>query len=383
MKIVLIIDSRGNIAKMDPDTIARHSEYSRSLQNDPKREFSKLAIIGICNRPRDSDSNLLEDLNLITTRNQITYLFSVFSFISKLRKSNDEIRVLVAGDPWLSFLNSIYFLAIYRITLPHRPKPRIQIQLHADIFDRAWYTQSLKNRLKRKLSFLPILIANQVRCTTNEQARNVLIDIPRVESRIVVIPVPLNLPSDGFQSFPDLRTRDIGLCGRIDSDRGLDVICDFLQRISRHNISFNFIVLGDGPLRDEFSRKLSGLFGENRITFLGQLSDTEFYNALSNLGFLISFAPSESYGRAIREALAFGVPVLSIDSSGVRSLQLEVNNNWLRIIDMEIPDIQLCTIVEELFGLETDSSLMGYFQNSNHQNSMKIANTWRTLSDTS
>jgi hypothetical protein len=54
-----------------------------------------------------------------------------------------------------------------------------------------------------------------------------------------------------------------------------------------------------------------------------------------DIGVLVSTAPSESYGRTIRESLAQGVPVWAFTSTGVTQLMDICPTGWLAIINIE------------------------------------------------
>jgi glycosyltransferase involved in cell wall biosynthesis len=62
---------------------------------------------------------------------------------------------------------------------------------------------------------------------------------------------------------------------------------------------------------------------ESAVSFLGELSGETLYEKFSSLDVLCSFAPSESYGRVAREALALGIPILARRSAGLDQLALE------------------------------------------------------------
>jgi glycosyltransferase involved in cell wall biosynthesis len=81
------------------------------------------------------------------------------------------------------------------------------------------------------------------------------------------------------------------------------------------------VIVGDGPheewLRNELRRE--DLLG--RSIFKGHLNQNELSFLWQELGCVVSFAPSEAFGRSAREALVYGVPVLARVSSGLAQLK--------------------------------------------------------------
>ena len=73
---------------------------------------------------------------------------SLFKYLRdsiKILKENDSSSIiLVAGDPWTSFLFSVFFRLFLK-------KARIQVQFHGDVFTPKWKYQNFKFLLRRGL----------------------------------------------------------------------------------------------------------------------------------------------------------------------------------------------------------------------------------------
>jgi glycosyltransferase involved in cell wall biosynthesis len=70
-------------------------------------------------------------------------------------------------------------------------------------------------------------------------------------------------------------------------------------------------------------------------------------------GVLVSTAPSESFGRTIREAACFGIPVLGVASRGFKEFTTFAGVPWIRILDLDWNELKTQTTVEELLRIET------------------------------
>lgn len=145
--------------------------------------------------------------------------------------------------------------------------------------------------------------------------------------------LPLGVDSDRFdraqdQSAPPaLNAPDasviIGFAGRVVEEKGLDTFMDALGKV--RNLSWHFVILGDGDFVPELKRKAKRLGLTDRVSFLGYIDHEEVprYLAAMDLAVLPSETQpnwKEQFGRVIVEALAAGTPVLGSDSGEIPRL---------------------------------------------------------------
>jgi glycosyltransferase involved in cell wall biosynthesis len=144
----------------------------------------------------------------------------------------------------------------------------------------------------------------------------------------------------------------IGFVGRLQSDRGVDKFLELVAKLRQKNLLFSVIVAGDGPESKSFEIELEKILPRENVKFLGNLKPTEMVEAWSQIGILVSTAPTESFGRAIREAIAWGIPVWAIPSSGVSDLQIEVSQLYVKNLDIDLPAERQVEICRELLSAE-------------------------------
>jgi rhamnosyl/mannosyltransferase len=99
--------------------------------------------------------------------------------------------------------------------------------------------------------------------------------------------------------------------GRLRYYKGLDDLIRALPQIP----GAKYVIVGDGPLYDEW-QQLSRLVGvADRVFFAGEVSDLElaYYYAACDLFVLPANARAEAFGTVIVEALAAGKPVVSTE----------------------------------------------------------------------
>lgn len=83
------------------------------------------------------------------------------------------------------------------------------------------------------------------------------------------------------------------------------------------------VVVGDGPARPRLERLLPG------ATFLGMLTGAELAAAYATLGVFVHTGPFETFGQAVQEAMASGIPVVAPDAGGPRELVQHGHTGYL------------------------------------------------------
>ncbi|UOF91473.1 glycosyltransferase family 4 protein [Fodinisporobacter ferrooxydans] len=118
----------------------------------------------------------------------------------------------------------------------------------------------------------------------------------------------------------------IGFCGRIVEEKGIDVLLRAAPIIKSHIPNVEFVIAGDyksvaGGSVYEILKETIGWDG-SYVSFLGKLTDDEmlrFYSSLDILA-LPSINSLEAFGMVQVEAMLSGVPVVTSNLPGVRSI---------------------------------------------------------------
>ena len=365
---ILILDPRGNVAVGGKDVIARHEIYAKELLRQGKNSRLDLKVFSAGVSAR----NLIKDKNKrVITISKPT--FNSYMFAKKVHKfiksNNLDVKLLVAGDPWESYW-SAYFLNKFL-----DKKILIQIQAHGDIADPRWRRINFQNKIRYSLAKLSLPKASSVRAVTKYQAENLVKAFGIKREKVVVIPVPINLLGK-VTALKSVRPKTIGLIGRIHKDRGIWELLQLIRILNSSSKDFKVVVIGDGPSKDRFLLKLESIITKNRITYLGQLPESELRKVWKRIGVLVSMAPVESYGRVIRESLIAGVPVWATTSAGVKDLMDYCKKGEVKILDLSKSDASIDKDFKLLLKTKVSSDFSKRFIKENNTYAAKLANSW-------
>ena len=365
---VLILDPRGNIAIGGKDVIARHEAYAKELHRLGKTSNLELKVFSAALSPKKSSKGKNERVITISKPTFNSYMFA--RKVHKFIKSYDlDVKLLVVGDPWESYW-SAYFLNKFL-----NKKIIIQIQTHGDIADPRWRRINFRNKIRYSLAKLSLPKASSVRAVTKYQAENLIKAFGIKREKIVVIPVPINLLGKAT-ALKSVRPKTIGLIGRIHKDRGIWEFLQFIRVLNSSSKDFKVVVIGDGPSKDRFLLKLESIITKNRITYLGQLPESELRNAWKKIGVLVSIAPVESYGRVTRESLIAGVPVWATTSAGVEDLIDNCKKGEVKLLDLSKSDASIDKDFKLLLKTKVSSDFSKRFIKENNSYAAKLAKSW-------
>jgi glycosyltransferase involved in cell wall biosynthesis len=117
------------------------------------------------------------------------------------------------------------------------------------------------------------------------------------------------------------RTRNkgpvIGFVGRLVPQKFPELFLDALGELARRGLRFNALIVGDGPLLPSLQVQAASLNIADRITWRGAAPALD---ELGSMDLLIHTSHYESLPYALLEAAAAGVPVVSVENAGSRSI---------------------------------------------------------------
>jgi len=106
----------------------------------------------------------------------------------------------------------------------------------------------------------------------------------------------------------------IGFVGRLVMEKGLDVFSDAVDRLARRQIRHRVLVVGDGPAREWFEKRLPD------ACFAGFQAGADLGRAVASMDMLFNPSVTETFGNVTLEAMAAGLPVVAAIATGSQSL---------------------------------------------------------------
>jgi hypothetical protein len=113
------------------------------------------------------------------------------------------------------------------------------------------------------------------------------------------------------ESLPRTRVRLIIAC-RQDTEKGSGIVIESLSYIQREFPQVTLDILGDGPALGDLKRLAEKLQVSNKVTFHGKVNHRRVIELLQNADlFCYPTRASEGFPKAVLEALACGLPVIT------------------------------------------------------------------------
>jgi glycosyltransferase involved in cell wall biosynthesis len=319
---MVFIDPRGVISR-SRDSLNRHVNYAKKLAEEISgTEYKPVNVYlftALNSDLRDKPEN--GDLSIQVFGNAKRFSFGYLTRSVKILKKAEFSRtLLIVGDPWESLLHALIVKRLVNQEIV------IQTNIHADVFDIKWINQKITNRFRSKLAWYSIKRSDSIRVVSENMLAVIQERYPNKSVAYAPIATSISGQVTSSQNFQYAHPLTLGWVGRLEKDRGILEFINFVRTLNEKNQEFQVVMAGSGHLLDHVLDELNSVLGETRFTYLGLLPQEELGKVFEQMDILISFAESESYGLAIREALLFGKPVLGVKSGGISRLQAIVGS---------------------------------------------------------
>ncbi len=148
---------------------------------------------------------------------------------------------------------------------------------------------------------------------------------------------PVNTAEIGFRKRTAPPRRLVSV-GRLVREKGYDVIIDAVAEVAHAHQDITLDIFGRGPLEDALARRIRARRMESRIQLRGQVSREEVLKRLSDYDLLISHPltmghSAEAFLMANVEAMAAGLPVITSECGGVRTV---VKDNAVVVAEADV-----------------------------------------------
>jgi glycosyltransferase involved in cell wall biosynthesis len=183
------------------------------------------------------------------------------------------------------------------------------------------------------------------RCTTSHASRVLLARAFAVDPReTFVVPNGVDPVFVELTRTERARHGPIVFFGRIERSKGVDTLMDALSRLRKTN-ELPVLVIGRGSWERAARESAARLGLTNRLEFPGWLDRDALASVLATARLAVLPSREESFGNAMVEAMAAGVPVLSTSVGSI--LEVTDNGRAARLVPVDDPE-QLARAIADL-----------------------------------
>jgi glycosyltransferase involved in cell wall biosynthesis len=166
--------------------------------------------------------------------------------------------------------------------------------------------------------------------------------------------IPNGIDLDAFRSVPGedrFATPTIAFVGRVKRYKRVDLVLEALAILRRRGLDARLLVAGRGDYLEELGRLRDRLGLEDRVEFLGFVTEERKRELLRRAWVHVLTSPKEGWGIANIEAAATGTPTVASDSPGLRESVLDRETGFL------VPHGDATALADRLHLLLSDEEL--------------------------
>jgi len=156
-----------------------------------------------------------------------------------------------------------------------------------------------------------------------------------------------------LQSFDRLTIKLVSIGSLIEIKNHLFLIDVINILNNKGTMSFNLIIIGEGPMRPVIEDRINEYKMQERIRLIGLTDDVEEY--LKEADLYVYSCIKEGFGLTLIEAMASGLPVVCLDGGGNRDIIVEGKNGFM--IHEQDPELFADKIMELIENKELYNSM--------------------------
>lgn len=301
------------------------------------------------------------------TRNLFKQVYYLWRYLIVNKNSR---KIIIPANNYDNYL-SILFLRLFF-------KYKIQLALHGEIHK--FGSEGIKFMLKQLWLLFTFNFSDSIRVVSIAQIDDLHRYYRLDKRKFVVCPIPIDC-TKVIQMKKDTAHISIGYVGRFHAERNPISLSRILSSDLLSHNKFNVFAIGSGPEKTE---SIKDLKNRANITLysIEAISQSELSNYWPKIGVLLSTAPKESYGLAIREAVLNNTFVIAKWSQGAISLQKLVGENFVRTYNT---DLEAANLIVDFLNRNWHSGKAKNFSKIYEQEQSRqlklLATSWSKLLD--
>ena len=155
----------------------------------------------------------------------------------------------------------------------------------------------------------------------------------------LIVPNPVDVevfsPAPSLEAKAQLKARlnirgaALIYMGRVSYEKSIDQVIRALARVVERKADTTLVIIGDGPGTNDLRQLAERLGVADRVVFTGYLLGTPLVEALQAGDLFLLASKSENMPLAVLEAMATGLPVVSVASLGMNEIIADGRNGFL------------------------------------------------------
>ncbi len=186
--------------------------------------------------------------------------------------------------------------------------------------------------------------ASRIICVSEVEKENITRDFKVYNKKITIIPNGVRTFTSGHVRRRNTEEFRILYVGRLDfASKKIDKLIEAFAIINRND--FRLVMIGDGPDRKNIIRMIDHLKILDRVEMILNASEKELANEYHKADLFVMLSPHESFGIAVREALAAGVKAIVSKSGATEEL---ASKNYAYGIDPPVTPEKIAEAILEV-----------------------------------
>lgn len=120
--------------------------------------------------------------------------------------------------------------------------------------------------------------------------------------------------------------------GRLEHDKGVDVLLNALKNIE-HHVQQSLMIIGKGAGKQEYEVSVSDLDLQDRVEFLDWMNHDDLGKLMESCSCVVLPSRKENFSLAVLGAMAVGVPIIATNSGGTEEVLVNHINGRMVGID--------------------------------------------------
>ncbi|HOG37381.1 MAG TPA: glycosyltransferase [Candidatus Woesebacteria bacterium] len=282
---------------------ARMAEYA-SL-------FEKLEIVVFAQKSEGFSIVQIAPNCRIYSTNSLTPLFYIWDALKQGRKIlKGEIPagwVITCQDPFETGLVGWWLTREFCI--------KLNLQVHTDVFNPFFITESIKNRIRAWLAKKLLPKADSIR-VVSERIKKSITNL-NLKTEPIVLPIFTSSRPNLLATKDDLHKKYpqfdfiILMASRLTQEKNFSLALRSLRQVTKKKPKLGLVIVGNGPERKKIEAEIMHLGLQNNVTLEKWNDNLSDYYQTADLFLLTS--NYEGYGRTLIEAAEVGCPILTTD----------------------------------------------------------------------